>query len=114
MKRLLLPILAALALPTAVNAEFVPGYASKAEGGRAKLNFERINKYIDRYNSEDATVRDKCGALWDIAFKANFNEEPLDYWYPRSDGSCYDYAKRIRTKFNNAGCPYITNRSTPF
>ena len=94
MKRLQVPLLAAITLPYAVDAEFFPGNASESEGGRAKLNFERINKYFDRYNSEDTIVRDKCGALWDIAFKGSFNEEPLDYWYPRSDGSWYDYGKK--------------------
>jgi len=101
MKRLLLPLLAVLALP--VNAEFVPGYATEAERGRALLNFNRIKKYIDRYSAEDATARDKCRALWDIAFKVELNEEPLDYWHPRSTGSWYDYGKRIR-KMHNETC----------
>ena len=114
MKRLLLALLAALALPTAVNAEFVPGYATEAERGRAILNFERIKKYIKRYQSPDATDKDKCGALWNIAFKANFNEEPLDYWVPRTDGSWYDFAKLVRTEFINADCPAISNLSNPF
>ena len=114
MKRLLLPLLAALALPTAVNAEFVPGYATEAERGRAQLNFNRIKKYIDRYSAEDATAKDKCGALYDIAFKANWNEEPLDYWHPRSTGTWYEYAKRIRRIFNESGCPAKTNLSNPF
>ena len=114
MKLLLLPLLAALALPTAVNAEFVPGYATEAERGRAQLNFNRIKKYIDRYSAEDATAEDQCKALWNIAFKVNFNEEPLDYWHPRSTGTWYDYAKRIRRIFNESGCPAKTNLSNPF
>ena len=42
MKCLLLPLLVALALPTAVNAEFVPGYANEAERGRAQLKLDRL------------------------------------------------------------------------
>ena len=76
MRRFLISLLAAVALPTAVNAEFVPYYATEAERGRAQLNLDRIKKYIDRYNSQDATDKDKCRALWNIAWIANANEEP--------------------------------------
>ena len=112
MKCLILPLIAAISLP--VNAEFVPFYATEAERGRAQLNLDRINKYIDRYNSEDATVKDQCKALWNIAWIANANEEPLDYWAKRSTGSWYDFAKRMRTKFINADCPAKSNLSNPF
>ena len=44
MRRFLISLLAVVALPTAVNAEFVPGYATEAESGRAQLNFYRIKK----------------------------------------------------------------------
>ena len=111
-KRLLLPLLAALVLP--INVEFVPGYATEAERGRAQLNFYRIKKYIDRYSAEDATAEDQCKALCNIAFKVNFNEEPLDYWHPRSPGTWYDYPKRIRRIFNESGCLAKNNRSNPF
>ena len=37
MRRFLIPLLA-------VNAEFVPGYATEAERVRAQLNFNRIKK----------------------------------------------------------------------
>ena len=44
MKRLLLPLMTALTLPAAVNAEIVPFYAIEAERDRAQLNLERIKK----------------------------------------------------------------------
>ena len=113
MRRFLISLLAVVALPTAVNAEFVPYYATEAERGRAQLNLDRIKKYIDRYNSQDATDKDKCKALWSIAWIANANEEPLDYW-AKSDESWYDFAKRMRTKFIKADCPTISNLSNPF
>ena len=56
MKSLLLPLLAAIALPTAINAEFVPSYATEWGMARAQLNLDRINKYIDRYISVIQTV----------------------------------------------------------
>ena len=42
MCRFLIPLLAVVALPTVVNAEFVPFYATEAERGRAQLNLDRI------------------------------------------------------------------------
>ena len=113
MKSLLLPLLVALALPNAVNAEFVPSYATEAGMARAQLNLDRINKYIDRYNSSDR-VKDRCKALWNIAWIANANEEPLDYLSKRTDGSWYDFAIKMREKFINENCLTETYLSEPF
>ncbi len=58
MKRLLLPLLAALALPTAVNANWFGKYASQVEAEEA------CNKWVDKgfkYSYEGYSLKDILG-----------------------------------------------------
>ncbi len=81
MKRLLLPLLAALALPTAVEANWFGKYGSYIEADNACSNWQKKGT---TYKVKTGSKRDytkPCNSKWDCPFKDVFVENYLRRCY---------------------------------
>ena len=87
MKRLLIPLLAALALPTAVNAE-------SYEAGVAKMQWPKMKKLIDNAIGflEIGDVNTACSKFREYDLLLEMNFEGLQELYPNTDW--FDFKKK--------------------